>query len=224
MSEATWERLNKRHEEIRFTIAEAKKLHEQLLLVSITRRAEGEYYEDTQTVIEESNGKTKKKIVKIKKYIPGDVGAGKYLLSRLRGEKYNENKEMLEIAFANVLESNNAFYEFANMSDLYEYSNTVAQIQVALALNVVFTESNKTLINTSVDLIFNEIMSHEFILNFNNLTETSVNESKIRFKAELEIFYTDIARVSGFDFYNLTPAQKDDFSSIWQFGETPQTN
>ena len=67
-------------------------------------------------------------------------------------------------------------------------------------------------------------MSHEFILNLSNLTETSVNESKIRFKAELEIFYTDIARVSGFDFYNLTPAQKDDFSSIWQFGETPQTN
>ena len=53
---------------------------------------------DTQTIIEESNGKTKKKIVKIKKYIPGDVGAGKYLLSRLHGEKYNENKEMLEIA------------------------------------------------------------------------------------------------------------------------------
>ena len=45
VSEATWERLKKRHEEIRFTIAEAKKLHEQLLLVSITRRAEGEYYE-----------------------------------------------------------------------------------------------------------------------------------------------------------------------------------
>jgi hypothetical protein len=98
VSEATWERLKKRHEELRFTIAEAKKLHEQLLLVSITRRAEGEYYEDTQTIIEESNGKTKKKIVKIKKYIPGDVGAGKYLLSRLHGEKYNENKEMLEIA------------------------------------------------------------------------------------------------------------------------------
>jgi len=135
-----------------------------------------------------------------------------------------KNAITLEIAFANALESNNAFYEFANMSDLYEYSNTVAQIQVALALNVVFTESNKTLINTSVDLIFNEIMSHEFILNLNNQTETSVNESKIRFKAELEIFYTDIARVSGFDFYNLTPAQKDDFSSIWQFGETPQTN
>lgn len=57
VSEATWERLKKRHEEIRFTIAEAKKLHEQLLLVSITRRAEGEYYEDTQTIIEESNGK-----------------------------------------------------------------------------------------------------------------------------------------------------------------------
>ena len=47
----------------------------------------------------------------------------------------------LKIAFANALESNNAFYEFANMSDLYECSNTVAQIQVALALNVVFTES-----------------------------------------------------------------------------------
>ena len=48
-------------------------------------------------LLKESNGKTKKKIVKIKKYIPGDVGAGKYLLSRLHGEKYNKNKEMLEI-------------------------------------------------------------------------------------------------------------------------------
>lgn len=93
MSEATWERLKKRHEEIRFTIAEAKKLHEQLLLVSITRRAEGEYYEDTQTIIEETAGKTKKRIVKFKKYLPPDVGANKYLLSRLHGEKYNEIKK-----------------------------------------------------------------------------------------------------------------------------------
>ncbi len=98
ISESTWERLKKKYADIRFAISEAKKLHEHLLLVSLTRRAEGEYYEDTQTIIEESAGKTKKKIVKFKKYIPGDVGANKYLLSRLHGEKYNENKEMLEIA------------------------------------------------------------------------------------------------------------------------------
>jgi len=67
-------------------------------LVSLTRRATGEYYEDVQTIIEEHDGKTKKKIVKFKKYLPADVGANKYLLSRLHGEKYNENKEMLEIA------------------------------------------------------------------------------------------------------------------------------
>ena len=51
----------------------------------------------TQTSFEESGkNKKKKKIVKFKKYIPGDVGANKYLLSRL--QKYNENKEMLDIA------------------------------------------------------------------------------------------------------------------------------
>lgn len=98
ISESTWERLKKKYADIKFAIEEAKKLHEQLLLVSITRRAEGEYYEDTQTIIEETAGKTKKKIVKFKKYLPPDVGANKYLLSRLHGEKYNENKEMLDIA------------------------------------------------------------------------------------------------------------------------------
>src|SRR5690606_2557394 len=58
-SEATREKLKKRHEELRYKIAETKRIHEQLLLASITRRAEGEYYEDTQTIIVESNGKTK---------------------------------------------------------------------------------------------------------------------------------------------------------------------
>ena len=73
-----------------------------------------------------------------------------------------------------------------------------------------------------MDLIFNEIMSHEFILNLNNLTETSVNESKIRFKAELKssilILQELVVLIS------IICPSKDDFSSIWQFGETPQTN
>lgn len=98
ISESTWKRLKKKYADIKFVIQEAKKLHEHLLLVSLTRRATGEYYEDVQTIIEEHDGKTKKKIVKFKKYLPADVGANKYLLSRLHGEKYNENKEMLEIA------------------------------------------------------------------------------------------------------------------------------
>lgn len=99
VSEATWERLKKRQEEIRFTIAEAKKLHEQLLLVSITRRAEGEYYEDTQTIIEDSNGKTKKKIVKIKKYIPGDVGfiSGHFELVEAIKAGKNATEEQIEM-------------------------------------------------------------------------------------------------------------------------------
>ena len=42
--------------------------------------------------------KPRRRSLRLKKYIPGDVGAGKYLLSRLHGEKYNENKEMLDIA------------------------------------------------------------------------------------------------------------------------------
>ena len=50
ISEATWERVKKRHEDVRYTIDEAKKLHEHLLLVSLTRRAEGEYYEDTNII------------------------------------------------------------------------------------------------------------------------------------------------------------------------------
>ena len=40
----------------------------------------------------------RKKITKFKKYIPGDVHAAKYLLSRLHGEKYNDNIEMIKIA------------------------------------------------------------------------------------------------------------------------------
>jgi len=41
ISESTWERLKKRYADVRFVIAEAKKLHEHLLLVSLTKRAEG---------------------------------------------------------------------------------------------------------------------------------------------------------------------------------------
>lgn len=98
ISESTWERLKRKYPEIKESIKKAKQLHEHLLLASLTIRATNQYVEETQTFIEEVAGKTKKKIVKTKKYIPADVGANKYLLSKLHGEKYNDNIEMIKIA------------------------------------------------------------------------------------------------------------------------------
>lgn len=98
ISESTWERMKKKYVDIKDAMKEGKQLHEHLLIVHLTERSKGQYIEETHTLIEESGGKQKKKITKFKKYIPGDVAAGKYLLSRLHGEKYNENIEMIELA------------------------------------------------------------------------------------------------------------------------------
>lgn len=98
ISESTWERMKRNYPDIKEAMTLGKKLHEHELISFLTERSKGFYYEEQHTLIEESNGKQKKKITKFKKYIPGDVHAAKYLLSRLHGEKYNDNIEMIKIA------------------------------------------------------------------------------------------------------------------------------
>ena len=135
-----------------------------------------------------------------------------------------KNAIKVEIAFSNALKANDAFYEFANLSDVFNPNESLL-VQITLALDIVLTETNKDLIDTSVALFFDEIMAHEFILELSGMTAVSVTEQKTHVLAILDTLYLDVERVSAYDFYHLTSLQLDDFRGIWQFGATsPETN
>ncbi len=135
-----------------------------------------------------------------------------------------KNAIKVEIAFSKALKTNDAFYEFANMSDIFN-ANEALLVQITLALDSVLTETNKDLIDTSVALFFDEIMAHEFILELSGMTTVGVTEQKTHVLAILDTLYLDVERVSAYDFYHLTSLQLDDFRGIWQFGATsPDTN
>ena len=135
-----------------------------------------------------------------------------------------KNAIKVEIAFSKALKTNDAFYEFANMSDIFN-ANEALLVQITLALDSVLTETNKDLIDTSVALFFDEIMAHEFILELSGMTTVGVTEQKTHVLAILDTLYLDVERVSAYDFYHLTSLQLDDFRGIWQFGATsPETN
>lgn len=135
-----------------------------------------------------------------------------------------KNAINVEIAFSKALKTKDAFYEFANMSDIFNAKEALL-VQITLALDIVLTETNKDLIDTSVVLFFDEIMAHEFILELSGMTAVSVTEQKTHVLAILDTLYLDVERVSAYDFYNLTSLQLDDFRGIWQFGATsPETN
>ncbi len=135
-----------------------------------------------------------------------------------------KNAIKVEIAFSKALKTNDAFYEFANMSDIFN-ANEALLVQITLALDSVLTETNKDLIDASVALFFDEIMAHEFILELSGMTAVNVTEQKTHVLAILDTLYLDVERVSAYDFYHLTSLQLDDFRGIWQFGATsPDTN
>jgi len=135
-----------------------------------------------------------------------------------------KNAIKVEIAFSNALKANDAFYEFANLSDVFSPNESLL-VQITLALDSVLTETNKDLIDTSVALFFDEIMAHEFILELSGMTAVNVTEQKTHVLAILDTLYLDVERVSAYDFYHLTSLQLDDFRGIWQFGATsPETN
>ena len=58
-----------------------------------------------------------------------------------------KNAIKVEIAFSKALKTNDAFYEFANMSDIFN-ANEALLVQITLALDSVLTETNKDLIDT----------------------------------------------------------------------------
>ena len=135
-----------------------------------------------------------------------------------------KNAIKVEIAFSKALKTKDAFYQFANLSDVFSPNESLL-VQITLALDSVLTETNKDLIDTSVALFFDEIMAHEFILELSGMTTVSVTEQKTHVLAILDTLYLDVERVSAYDFYHLTSLQLDDFRGIWQFGATsPETN
>lgn len=76
-------------------------------------RAMGFDYEETQTIIEETNSGTKKKIVKNKKKSLPDFNAIRYLLITKFGREFNEKKEELDIMYKR-LENNEEVWSFGN--------------------------------------------------------------------------------------------------------------
>ena len=75
-------------------------------LEAIIKRALGYEYEETQTLIEETESGIKKKIVRLKKQIPPDVEAAKWLLN------FNKSKKLsfkdLENELRGVIENGNS--------------------------------------------------------------------------------------------------------------------
>lgn len=114
ISESTWERLKKKYPDIKLAMTDSKKLHEQILLVNLTNRARDRFYEETSSVVEDYNGKQKKRFTKNKKFVPADFGANKYLLAKLHNVKYHDNYEMIKIAKKRENNKNEDWSNFNN--------------------------------------------------------------------------------------------------------------
>lgn len=86
--------LNK-YSDIRDALKRGKEVVDIEVENALLRRALGYEYEEVKTFIEEVDGKKKKKIEKVTRHIPADMGAGIFWLKNRRSDKWS-NKEELE--------------------------------------------------------------------------------------------------------------------------------
>lgn len=125
-----------------------------------------------------------------------------------------KNAITIEVAFVNALQENDAFYEFAKLTDQFD-PNTSLLIQATLALDKTLTVDNVNLIKNSIELLYDSIKDNELILESLGFTPSDLAEFKVMLTAQLDLFIIDITRVSQYDFYNLTEEQFNDFMQIW---------
>ena len=79
ISEKTLQKLKNRHVEFARAFSKGETDMKDNLIGAIYKKAIGFEHEDIQTLVEEQNGRSKKKIVKTKNYYPPDLNSARYL-------------------------------------------------------------------------------------------------------------------------------------------------
>lgn len=97
ISEKTLQKLKNRHVDFARAFSKGESDMKDNLISAIYNKAIGFQKEETQTLIETYNGRSKKKVVKNKKYYPPDLSSAKYLLITKFGRNYNDKKDELDI-------------------------------------------------------------------------------------------------------------------------------
>ena len=97
ISEKTLQKLKNKHVEFARAFAKGELDMKDNLIGAIYKKAMGFEHEEIQTLIEDQNGRSKKKIVKTKKYYPPDLNSAKYLLVVRFGRSFNDRKDELDL-------------------------------------------------------------------------------------------------------------------------------
>jgi transcriptional regulator with XRE-family HTH domain len=97
ISEKTLQKLKNKHVDFARAFSKGESDMKDNLISAIYSKAIGFQKEETQTLIETYNGRSKKKVVKNKKYYPPDLSSAKYLLITKFGRNYNDKKDELDI-------------------------------------------------------------------------------------------------------------------------------
>ncbi len=97
ISEKTLQKMKNRHVEFARAFSTGHITLKEDLLNVIYKKAMGFFEEDVQTFIETTNNKTKRKVVKNKKYYPPDLNSAKYLLIIRFGREFHDKKHELEL-------------------------------------------------------------------------------------------------------------------------------
>ena len=97
ISEKTLQKLKNRHVEFARAFAKGEMDMKDNLIGAIYKKAIGYEHEDIQTLVEDHNGRSKKKIVKTKKYYPPDLNSARYLLIIKFGRSFNDKKDELDL-------------------------------------------------------------------------------------------------------------------------------
>jgi hypothetical protein len=97
ISEKTLQKLKNRHVEFARAFSKGETDMKDNLIGAIYKKAIGFEHEDIQTLVEDHNGRSKKKIVKTKKYYPPDLNSARYLLIIKFGRPFNDKKDELDL-------------------------------------------------------------------------------------------------------------------------------
>src|SRR5690625_2008857 len=95
ISRSTLSEWKKKHPDILDTLKKNKEVADIQVENALFKRALGYEYEEVKTLIEEVDGKKKKKIEKTKKHVPADVSAGSFWVRNRKGKTWS-NKDDIE--------------------------------------------------------------------------------------------------------------------------------
>ena len=112
ISEKTLQKMKNKHVEFARAFSTGHITLKEDLLDVIYKKAMGFFEEDVQTFIEEHNNKTKRKVVKNKKYYAPDLNSAKYLLIVRFGREFHDKKFELELMEKRIDEKDTEWHKF----------------------------------------------------------------------------------------------------------------